>query len=246
MKEWRAGSTTVTRTIFDDLNNPRSLFVTTDGTIYIDNGGKGTVEKWALDATKSTVVMNVESSCYGLFVDIVNNLYCLLGEENQVVKQSLNTGENMSKTIIAGNGVCGSDLDMLCEPSGIFVTIELDLYIADSRNDRIQLFQSGQLIGKTVVGDMKTLSIRLRYPKSIVIDADDYLFIVDSWNDRIIRSNSNGFYCVVGCSALAGSTSYQLYSPYTASFDNVGNILVADTYNQRVQKFMLMSNTNGM
>jgi DNA-binding beta-propeller fold protein YncE len=190
--------------------------------------------------------MNVNSPCYGVFVDIDNNLYCSLGEEHQVVKQLLDTDGNILKTIIAGEGVCGSNLNMLCGPKGIFVTIKFDLYVADSGNNRIRFFPFRQLTGKTVVGDIETLGIRLKYPTSVVVDGDNYLFIVDSENNRIIRSNSNGFYCVVGCSTVAGSASDQLDRPFAVAFDNAGNIFVADRNNDGIQKFMLMTNTDGM
>ena len=44
-------------------------------------------------------------------------------------------------TTVAGTGVEGSSLDMLSYPWGIYVDINLDLYVADSVNCRIQLFQ---------------------------------------------------------------------------------------------------------
>jgi hypothetical protein len=111
----------------------------------------------------------------------------------------------MSKTVIADNSSCGKAFHMLCGPAGIFVTINLDLYIADCGNNRIQLFELGQLIGKTVIGDMKTISIKLKCPSSVILDVDGNLFIVDFENNRIIRSNSNGFYCLVGCQSVEDS-----------------------------------------
>ncbi|CAF1172988.1 unnamed protein product [Adineta ricciae] len=221
-----------------------SLFVTTDGTVYADNGYKGTVEKWTLDATESTVATKVNGSCFGLFIDIMNNLYCSLGAMHQVLKQPLVIGENISETLSVGNGVCGSALNMLCEPRGIFVTIKLSLYVADCKNNRIILFLPGQRIGETVLGDMKISRIGLNCPSDVIVDADDHLFIVDSKNNRIIRSTSNGSYCIVGCLTVRGSAYHQLNGPSTVAFDKLGNIIVADTYNYRVLKFMLITNTN--
>lgn len=201
VKEWHANSTTITRITFNDLNEPRSLFVAVDKTIYVDNGNNGKVEKWTLNATESEIVMNISSSCYGLFIDIANNLYCSMYEENQVIKQSLDDNDkHMSTSIVAGNGTCGSSSSMLCEPWGIFVTIELNLYVADCFNHRIQLFKSGQIIGETLVGETEALSIRLLCPSGVFVDANNDLFIIDSGNNRLIRSNSNGFYCIIGCS----------------------------------------------
>lgn len=148
VREWRVDGDSNMGTMFGSLHSPGSLFVKTDGTVFVDDGGKGTVKQWKLDRVESTVVMNVESSCYGLFVDIIDNLYCSLSTAHQVVKQRLDTDGDMRNTIVAGNGICGSDRNMLCKPWGIFVTVELDLYVADCRNNRVQWFQSGQLTGK--------------------------------------------------------------------------------------------------
>jgi hypothetical protein len=134
---------------------------------------------------------------------------------------------------------------MICRPTTIFVNINFDLYVADCNNQRIRLFKFGEIIGITVVGDVESLSIRLSCPAAIFVDADGHLFIVEQGNHRIIGSNSNGFYCLAGCSGLKGGTSDQLNLPFTAAFDSYGNIFVADPYNYRIQKFNLMINTNG-
>ena len=77
------------------------------------------------------------------------------------------------------------------------------------------------------------------------MDADGYLFIVDSSNHRIVGSGPGGFRCVVGCSGSSGPGSYQLNGPQTMSFDSDGNIFVADSGNGRLQKFLLAQNSCG-
>ncbi|CAF4377167.1 unnamed protein product, partial [Adineta steineri] len=70
-----------------------------------------------------------------------------------------------------------------------------------------------------------------------------YLFIADTNNNRIIGQGPYGFRCLFGCTTISGSTSNQLYSPRTLRFDSYGNLFVADGYNNRVQKFILASNS---
>ena len=135
---------------------------------------------------------------------------------------------------------------MLYYPYGIFVDIDFDLYVADSYNHRIQLFQSGQSNGTTVAGIVVPGTITLYYPKSVVLDGDGYLFIVDSNNNRIVGSGPTGFRCVAGCSGTSGSASDQLSYPRTMAFDSYGNIFVIDTSNRRIQKFALADDSCGM
>jgi sugar lactone lactonase YvrE len=145
--------------------------------------------------------------------------------------------------IAAGNGSLGSTSDLLNSPRGIYVDINFNLYVADSGNNRIQLFQSGQLTGTTIVGSTSsTTTITLNGPTGLVLDADNYLFIVDSNNHRIIASGPNGFRCLVGCSETNGSSSSQLFYPQNMAFDSYGNIYVTDRNNNRIQKFILQDN----
>jgi sugar lactone lactonase YvrE len=242
---WHEGSTTVTRTIFNTLaKTSNSLFVNIGGDIYVGSDSVGAIGKWTLNSPNSIAVINVTIICYGLFVDIRNYLYCSSAREHRVTKQSLDVGTNVLSTV-AGNGSQGSTSNMLSSPQGIFVNINFDVYVADSRNDRVQLFKFGQLNGITVAGSNAKLSVVLSYPTAVFLDSDSNLFVVDTFNQRIVGSTPNGFYCVVGCSGIEGTQPYHLYNPHVAAFDNHGNIFVNDYYNNRIQKFLLMKNTIG-
>lgn len=233
---WSEENANLTRTISGNFSDPLGLFVTMNGDIYIDNGVIGRVDKWTLNGTSDVTVMNVTGQCYSLFIDLNNYLYCSLSNGSKVVKMSLNGNPYTTETV-AGTGVAGSTADMLNGTRGICVDINFNLYVADAFNNRIQKFALGQLDGTTVAGS--AITIILNQPSGVVLDADNYLFIVDCGNNRIIGSGPNGFRCVVGCSALSGSSVNQLYSPGMLSFDNYGNIFVTDSGNNRVQKFIL-------
>jgi DNA-binding beta-propeller fold protein YncE len=220
--------------------------VTTVGDIYIGSYSSiDGVSKWTLNSTVIVPIMYTCQMCYDLFVDISNTLYCSMSDFHLVVTKPLNSGSN-ALTIIAGTGSTGSASNMLNHSYGIFVDINFDLYVADSGNDRIQLFRSGQLNATTVAGNGSlNTTITLDYPTGIVLDADKYLFIVDSHNNRIVGSGPNGFRCIVGCSMLPGSASKRLSSPRSMAFDNYGNMFVTDRMNNRIQKFSLTMNVCG-
>jgi len=242
---WLDGSINSTRTISGNLSKPNALFVTTTGDIFVDNGdSNGRVDKWTSDGNISVPAMYVNSSCLSLFIDINDTLYCSMYYKHQVVTTWLN-GNTNTLTIVAGNGSSGNTSNMLWCPNGIFVDINFDLYVADSFNNRIQLFKLGEVNGTTVTLNGPSGNITLNYPTGVVLDADHYLFIVDYGNDRIIGSGPNGFLCVVGCTSSWGSASSQLNGPCSLSFDNDGNMFVTDLSNSRIQKFLVLTNSCG-
>jgi hypothetical protein len=82
---WFEGSISPITVNFNGLSEPHSLFVTINGDIYVDNGGKRRVDKTTLSGTESITVMNVSTPCSSLFVDINDNLYCSMTESHQVI-----------------------------------------------------------------------------------------------------------------------------------------------------------------
>ena len=236
---------TIARTISNGIFVPTGLFVTNNGDIYIDNGrSHGQVEVWTPSATIGAFVMPVSASCYALFIDINNTLYCSINSLNMVIKKSLNSTSNAT-FIAAGNGSIGVGPITLNQPNGIFVDANFNLYVADSINARIQSYQSGQLSGTTVAGSSAPGTISLHWPTSVILDADGYLFITDNGNNRIVASSSLGFRCIVGCTSGIGSQTFQLNSPRSMAFDSYGNMYVVDTTNHRIQQFLLATNSCG-
>lgn len=122
------------------FNRSFSVFVTINGDVYIDNGhSNGRVDKFTFNSSTMNSVMTVNGSCYGLYVSINNYLYCSMKNSHQVVNILLNNGSTIP-SIVAGTGVAGSSSNMLNSPQGIYVDNNLNLYVADCGNDRIQFF----------------------------------------------------------------------------------------------------------
>jgi sugar lactone lactonase YvrE len=162
----------------------------------------------------------------------------------RVERKWLSSSTNTTITV-AGNGSYGSGPHMLNLPRGIFVDLNFTLYVADSFNFRIQRFWLGDTNGTPVAGAGAPSTITLMLPTGVVLDADGYLFIVDGVGNRIVGSGPNGFRCIAGCSFGFGSAMNQLLAPSAFTFDIDGNIYVADTYNHRIQKFILDINSCG-
>ena len=242
---WQQGSFNMTRSIFTNLSRPYRVFVTTNGDVYADNEGPAQrVEKWASNTTNSTTAMLFSGLCNGLFVDIYDSLYCSLWDYHRVTKKPIGSDVNTSITV-AGSGLVGSASNAFDRPCGIFVDIDLSLYVADYGNNRVQLFRLGQLNGVTVVGYGAPGTISLNGPAKTILDGDGYLFIADHNNFRIVGSGPNGFRCIAGCTQTNGSAANQFFRPYDLAFDSYGNLYVTDMYNNRLQKFILTKNSCG-
>ena len=219
---------------FSDLN---SIFVTTiNSDIYIYNSQPfNHVEKVVLNTSNNIIIMPTDLSCFELFLDVTNSVYCSVDIRHMIVKKWLDDNTTLLTTV-AGTGTTGSASNMLNYPNGIFVHTNLDLYVADFSNDRIQLFRSGTSNGITVTGSTSlTVIITLYRPLGVV---------VDTWNSRIVGQGSNGFQCLVGCFGRSPSSD-QLNTPRTLSLNSDGNMFVTDGDNNRIQKFLFITDSCG-
>lgn len=243
LQVWHEGNITPTKTFHVSHFPSWSLLVTLTDDIYIDNNDTG-IDQWALNSSNKISTLNTDGDCYDLVMDHNQSLYCALPALNKIIRRSLNSIDNQT-TIVAGTGCAGIARDMLDFPMGTFVDFNYDLYVADSGNNRIQRFHSGESNGVTVAGQSAPGTIVLYLPTDIVLDGNGYLFIVDCANHRIVGSDANGFRCIAGCTGFSGLRSDQLKYPAAMAFDNYGNIFVTDNNNNRTQKFLLATNVCG-
>ena len=241
---WLHENSTRTTNASAGLNGSYAVFVHPNGDVYTDNLGKNRTERWTVNASTGVTVISVAGGCQGLFIDIADQIYCSNQDAHAVTKKYANDPLTIP-VIVAGDGTAGADVHQLNNPAGILVDTALNLYVADSGNDRVQRFQFGHRDGETVAGNGASGTIYLNNPSGVVLDGDEFLFIVDRGNHRIVGSGPDGFRCIVGCTGTNGSASNQLASPRALSFDSFGNIFVADMSNRRIQKFIVSSNSCG-
>jgi len=239
------GTNVSQRILTGGLAAPYSVVAAANGDIYVDNGATySRVDKWTPNSNTSVKAMSTTSYCFGLFIDINNNLYCSVFTKDLVVMKSLDSNLDIW-TFAAGTSCSGSGRNQLNGPYGIFVDADLNLYVADYNNNRIQKFPSNSRSGITVAGATATApgTVTLVGPAGIVLDGNGYMYIADLLEHRIIMITDDGFRCLFGCSTIAGVTTGTLSSPSDLKFDNQGNLYVSDRSNARIQKFMLLPNT---
>ena len=95
---------------------------------------------------------------------------------------------------------------------------------------------------KTVAGNGTALNAKLNNPVAVAVDRWGNLFIVDSLNNRIRKVDTN---CMITTVAGGGSsglgdggaaTKASLNGPSGVIVDTEGNLLIADSGNQRIRK----------
>ena len=72
-------------------------------------------------------------------------------------------------------------------------------------------------------------------PGGVAVDASGNVYVVDGFNHRIQKFDSNGNFITKW--GGFGFGDGQLYYPYAVAVDASGNIFVADAFNYRIQKF---------
>jgi len=119
-------------------------------------------------------------------------------------------------------------------PSNIFVDNKGLVYVTDTMNFRIQIFdQNGKFIRKFgQIGDGPGYFSR---PKGIALDSKGNFFVIDALRETIEVYDNNGQY--LGFLGGRGKNPGQFSLPAGIHIDSGDTIYVADSFNQRIQIF---------
>src|SRR3989449_100889 len=145
--------------------------------------------------------------------------------------------------------------DNLNHPSGVAVDGIGNIYAADTLNDRIVVFDpTGKLLesigSKKLASDNNTESDKdksgeLNHPSGVAVDGIGNIYAADTLNDRIVVFDPTGKLLEsIGSKKLASDNNTesdkgepgQFKHPFGIAVDNICNIYVADTLNDRIQK----------
>jgi sugar lactone lactonase YvrE len=183
----------------------------------------------------------------GLAIDLAGNVY-VADQYNNLIRKI--TPQGLVSTL-AGNGNAnyadGSGTDAsFNHPTGLAVDIAGNLYVADSRNNRIRKITPTGVVS-TLAGsgipnrnDGTGISASFNTPTGIAVDGSGNLFVADSTNGLIREITAGGVVTTFAGGAHMGFTdgtgTNALFSlPYAIAIDKSGNLYVTDIQNSSVR-----------
>jgi len=250
------------------LNHPCGIAIDASGNLYIADTANNSIRKVTSAGTISTfagtgsigntgddgeATKAVLDHPIGLALDAQGKLYIADTGNNRVRV----VGVDGKIAAFAGTGKAGSLGDggpakdaQLNRPQGVFVTPGGVVYIADTFNHRIRKVDPDGTITTVAGAGLPGYSgdggpatkAELRYPKSVVVDRDGNLFIVDAFNARVRVVTPDGIIQTVagdGVHGYAGDDGIALKArfrfPSALAADSAGRLYLTDTQNNRVR-----------
>ena len=118
---------------------------------------------------------------------------------------------------------------------GISLSPEGNLFVADSCNHRIQIFEADGTFLRSI-GKAGTARGEFSYPYDIRVDELGYQYVCEFGNSRLTILDSNSQ--VIEIIGRPGNLPGEFNNPWSLALDSKGNLYVADSQNHRVQKFI--------
>ena len=139
-------------------------------------------------------------------------------------------------------GVQGNALGSFDAPRGLARGPDGSIYVADSRNHRIQKFDAnGELL--TAWGSFGSLEQNtagpglFNEPWGLAVGPDGSVYVADTWNHRIQKFDAGGNFIKAWGRFGQAETFDAMWGPRAVAVDAQGRVFVADTGNKRIVVF---------
>lgn len=249
------------------FNSPTGVAVGTDGTVYVadkDNqrirrvspsGEVSTLAGTGAVGTSDGVGTGAKFSYpYAVTVDAGGTVY-VADTGNSLIRKITPQGHVSTLAGSAGPGY--ADGQALGEarfqmPTGVAVTANGTVLVADRSNHRLRRVSPDGTVSTLAGGesgflDGETSNARFKYPHSVVIGPDDYLYVTDEQNHRIRRLKQDGTVSTIAGNGKNGMAVGNGYSPQDAlntafsfpagiAVSASGTVFISDRANHAIRK----------
>jgi hypothetical protein len=184
----------------NQLSGPHGIWVDKrSGDIYVAEHVAHRVSLWKQNETPGTLLAGVVgvtgndsvhfNGPVGIFVDEKEDALYVTDWYNHRIQRFQPIGNTTGETV-AGNGSSGDALNQLQYPYAVFVVNSVDIYIADSGNNRIMQWKIGKYTagGCCVAGCSGrngTAPNELNRPTDLKFDSNGNLIVNDQLNNRV-------------------------------------------------------------
>lgn len=163
----------------------------------------------------------------GIARDQAGNLYVLDAANHRVQKLA------PDGTWLLSWGSYGTGNGQFLDPSGLSIDQNNQIYVADTGNHRIVVFNSAGQFQRSW-GIYGTAAGQFNNPIGVTVQANQIL-VAEEGSHRIQRFTLMG--SPLGTVGSEGSGLGQLNMPWDVAGDGAGNTYVADTFNNRIERF---------
>ena len=114
------------------------------------------------------------------------------------------------------------------------------VYVADTDNQRVQVFNSSGVYQSTIgtTDSYGSGNNQFSYPEGVAVGPTGTVYVADINNQRVQVFNSSGNYqSTIGTTDMSGSGSNQFDNPYGAAVGPTSTLYIADSGNSRIVQF---------
>ncbi|MDK2773028.1 MAG: T9SS type A sorting domain-containing protein [Flavobacterium sp.] len=239
------------------FSSPTSITIDASGNLYVADRGNHKIRKITPAGVVSTIAgstlgylddIGTSARFYypnGVTVDSSGNLYVADGGNNRIRKI---TPTGQVTTLAGSSSGYVDDIGTAAKfntPYGIVVDGTGNIYVADWGNHKIRKITQTRVV-TTFAGstggyaDGLATTAKFFMPRGVAIDGLGNVYVADTTNDKIRKISSDGNVTTIAGStygfADGAGTAAQFSNPFGLVVDLSGDLIIADTYNDRIRK----------
>jgi len=148
-------------------------------------------------------------------------------------------------TVVAGGNGAGTSTTQLNNPRGLYFDSSTNsLLIANPGANNVVRWVIGAsswtLVAGNLNGSAGSGSTGLNNPWDVTSDSSGNIYVADRYNYRIqfFAANQTNGTTIAGVTGVSGNNATTLDQPLSLALDNQLNLIVSDSFNNRIQKFV--------